>query len=116
MSQSLHRQVVNTNPLNSSYSTRPQSHRLHFSNALTGSQTQSWTSLLLKLKCNAKFSCLFSDNRREVPIFLFFFFFGGGGGWTGLIKIIGISDFLLQLVASLKMLLRLIKNTSSPSS
>lgn len=65
MSQSLHRQVVNTNPLNSSYSTRPQSHRLHFSNALTGSQTQSWTSLLLKLKCNAKFSCLFSDNRRE---------------------------------------------------
>ncbi|KAJ4704032.1 Sulfate adenylyltransferase subunit 2 [Melia azedarach] len=61
-------QVVSLNPLNSSYSTRPESHRFQLSNATryqNGSQTQSWTSLLLHLKCNGKFSCLFSNNRRE---------------------------------------------------
>ncbi|BFG27367.1 hypothetical protein CerSpe_136410 [Prunus speciosa] len=27
--------------------------------------TQDWTSLLFKLKCRGRFSCLFSDNRKE---------------------------------------------------
>lgn len=28
--------------------------------------TQDWTSLLFKIKCRGRFSCLFSDNRKEV--------------------------------------------------
>ncbi|KAH7572615.1 hypothetical protein ACOSP7_015809 [Xanthoceras sorbifolium] len=61
-------QVVNINPLNSSYSTRPESHRLLYSNTTrhqNGNPNQDWSSLLAKLKCSGKFSCLFSDNRRE---------------------------------------------------
>ncbi|TXG69711.1 hypothetical protein EZV62_004646 [Acer yangbiense] len=55
-------QVFNLNPLNSSYSTRPESHRLLHSNT---TPHQGWSFLLAKLKCKGKFSCLFSDNRRE---------------------------------------------------
>ncbi|KAK2652841.1 hypothetical protein Ddye_012697 [Dipteronia dyeriana] len=55
-------QVFNMYPLNSSYSTRPESHRLLHSNT---TPNQDWSFLLAKLKCKGKFSCLFSDNRRE---------------------------------------------------
>ena len=65
-------QVFNLNPLNSSYSTRPESHRLLHSNT---TPHQDWSFLLAKLKCKGKFSCLFSDNRREVPTFLYEFLF-----------------------------------------
>lgn len=36
----------------------------------TLSRQDEWTCLLHKLKCHGRFSCLFSDNRREVLQFL----------------------------------------------
>ncbi|XP_031267099.1 uncharacterized protein LOC116125535 [Pistacia vera] len=61
-------QVVNINPLNSLYSTRLESHRFRFTNTTryqNECQNQNWNSLLRRLQCNGKFSCLFSDNRKE---------------------------------------------------
>lgn len=67
-------QVVNINPLSSSYSTRPESNRFRLYQ--NDYQNQNWNFLLRMLKCNGKFSCLFSDNRREVPTYhLCFSFF-----------------------------------------
>ncbi|KAG8490191.1 hypothetical protein CXB51_015884 [Gossypium anomalum] len=61
-------QVLNLNSLGSSslFTTRPESSGFLSINA---SRTQhvgrNWSSLVLRLKCNGRFSCLFSDNRRE---------------------------------------------------
>ncbi|KAB2026884.1 hypothetical protein ES319_D06G251700v1 [Gossypium barbadense] len=61
-------QVLNLNSLGSSslFTTRPESSGLLSINA---SRTQhvgrNWSSLVLRLKCNGRFCCLFSDNRRE---------------------------------------------------
>ncbi|KHG15364.1 Glutamate--tRNA ligase 2 [Gossypium arboreum] len=61
-------QVLNLNSLGSSslFMTRPESSGFLSINA---SRTQhvgrNWSSLVLRLKCNGRFSCLFSDNRRE---------------------------------------------------
>ncbi|WRX26171.1 hypothetical protein QQP08_018658 [Theobroma cacao] len=59
-------QVLNLNPLGSSYSTRPESPGFRSLNAARSQNVaRNWSSLLQNLKCNGRFSCLFSDNRRE---------------------------------------------------
>ncbi|GAV65213.1 hypothetical protein CFOL_v3_08728 [Cephalotus follicularis] len=52
-------QVLNLNPIHPS--TRPESPSL----LLPTRHAQNWTSLLQQLKCDGRFSCLFSDNRKE---------------------------------------------------
>ena len=47
-----------------------------------------WSDLQQKLKCNGRFSCLFSNNRRQVSMFSLFFF---------------ISDFLFILLVSVRL-------------
>ncbi|GMJ14130.1 hypothetical protein like AT5G20130 [Hibiscus trionum] len=62
-------QLLNLNPLLSSpsLSTRPESPAFLSLNSATRSQhvARNWSSLLLHLKCNGRFSCLFSDNRGK---------------------------------------------------
>ncbi|XP_021294779.1 uncharacterized protein LOC110424517 [Herrania umbratica] len=59
-------QVLNLNPLGSSYSTRSESPGFRSLNAgRSQNVARNWTSLLQNLRCNGRFSCLFSDNRRE---------------------------------------------------
>ncbi|OMO64702.1 hypothetical protein COLO4_31887 [Corchorus olitorius] len=64
-------QVLNLNPLPlaSSYSTRPQLHVFQSLNAARNLNVdRNWSSLLQSLKCNGRFTCLFSDNRRQYLI------------------------------------------------
>ncbi|XVF75233.1 hypothetical protein PTKIN_Ptkin13bG0170800 [Pterospermum kingtungense] len=59
-------QVLNLTSLGSSFSTRPDSPGFRSINAARKpSVAPNWSSLLQNLKCNGRFSCLFSDNRRE---------------------------------------------------
>ncbi|XP_050288338.1 uncharacterized protein LOC126726956 [Quercus robur] len=47
-------------------STRPESSRSQYtSSTLHDNVNQTWSSLQQKLTCNGRFSCLFSDNRKE---------------------------------------------------
>ncbi|XWS18130.1 hypothetical protein CRYUN_Cryun32bG0015500 [Craigia yunnanensis] len=59
-------QVLNLNPIGSSFSTQPESPPFQSLNAVRNQNVaRNWSSLLQNLKCNGRFSCLFSDNRRE---------------------------------------------------
>ncbi|KAK8629907.1 hypothetical protein V6N13_078724 [Hibiscus sabdariffa] len=65
-------QALNLSPLLSwssspSFSTRPESPAFLSLINVTRNQhvARNWTSLLLNLKCNGRFSCLFSDNRGK---------------------------------------------------
>lgn len=73
-------QVLNLSALNQtiwkSPSTRPESSRsLYTSSTLHDNVNQTWSSLQQKLTCNGRFSCLFSDNRKEVQKFLLLRYF-----------------------------------------
>ncbi|XWS12917.1 hypothetical protein CRYUN_Cryun37aG0131500 [Craigia yunnanensis] len=60
-------QVLTLNPFASSLSTRPESPGFQSLNAARYQNVaRNWSSLLQNLKCNGRFSCLFSDNRKEV--------------------------------------------------
>ncbi|KAF5728869.1 Sulfate adenylyltransferase subunit 2 [Tripterygium wilfordii] len=57
-------QILNLNNLPAA--TRAESNGLRLSYATRNkNDNQQWTSLQRKLNCNGRFSCLFSDNRRE---------------------------------------------------
>ncbi|CAK7345060.1 unnamed protein product [Dovyalis caffra] len=57
-------QVLNINPLHSS--TRPESNGTRFLNSSHKQDgKQSWANLQQELKCNGKFTCLFSSSGRE---------------------------------------------------
>ncbi|XWS12918.1 hypothetical protein CRYUN_Cryun37aG0131500 [Craigia yunnanensis] len=59
-------QVLTLNPFASSLSTRPESPGFQSLNAARYQNVaRNWSSLLQNLKCNGRFSCLFSDNRKE---------------------------------------------------
>ncbi|GLU20556.1 hypothetical protein SLE2022_367480 [Rubroshorea leprosula] len=59
-------QLLNLNPLGSRSSTRPESSHLQpLSAAHYYYGNGSFTILLQNLKCNSKFTCLFSDNRSR---------------------------------------------------
>ncbi|OMO76942.1 hypothetical protein CCACVL1_15301 [Corchorus capsularis] len=59
-------QVLNLNPLASSYLTRPQLHVFQSLSAAGNLNVdRNWSSLLQNLKRNGRFSCRFSNNRRE---------------------------------------------------
>ncbi|XVE87684.1 hypothetical protein DITRI_Ditri19aG0007400 [Diplodiscus trichospermus] len=59
-------QVLNLNPFGLSLSIRPESSAFQSLNAARNQNVaQNWNFLLQNLKCKGRFSCLFSDNRRE---------------------------------------------------
>ncbi|KAI3456537.1 hypothetical protein Pfo_013200 [Paulownia fortunei] len=61
-------QILSLPPPSPSYRTQTARHQHNLTRrklAASTSSTHSWTSLSHSLKCNGRFSCLFSDNRRQ---------------------------------------------------
>ncbi|CAA0826483.1 Unknown protein [Striga hermonthica] len=61
-------QILTLTPTPPSYTIRAQRHRqtsVPPKLAVTASATQTWTSVLRSVKCNGRFTCLFSNNRKQ---------------------------------------------------